>query len=91
MTKNKFGWREGDGLLWSSPEGRYKSCVAIKATATMIEFETEKGEAKRVKGKNPSIALIGGPPEAGSISNPDPKEADDCEPKAEAALVSSVH
>jgi hypothetical protein len=89
MVENKFGWRAGDGLLWSSPEGRDKSCVVIKATAMMIEFETEEGEVKRVKGNNPCIARIDSPPNAGSISNPgtNSKEADDCAAKAEAALV----
>lgn len=89
MAENKFGWRVGDGLRWSSPEGRDKSCVVIKATAMMIEFETEEGEVKRVKGNNPSIARIDGPPEAGSISNPgaDPQEGEDCAPIPEAALV----
>jgi hypothetical protein len=92
MTENKFGWRVGDGLLWSSPDGRDKSCVVTKATAMMIEFETEVGEVKRVKGNNPSIARIDGPPEAGSTSNPVAyqKEAYDCEAKAEAVLVSSA-
>ena len=73
MTGNKFGWRVGDGLRWSSPEGGYKSCVVTKATAMMIEFETEEGEVKRVKGNNPSIARIDGPPEAGSelVSEPE--------------------
>jgi len=89
MTENKFGWRVGDGLRWSSPEGRDKSCVVIKTTAMMIEFETEEGEVKRVKGNNPSIARIDGTPKAESISNPlaDQKEADDSKAKAETPSV----
>lgn len=73
MAENKFGWRVGDGLRWSSPEGRDKSCVVIKATAVMIEFETEEGDVKRVKGNNPGIVRIDGPPEAGSelVSEPE--------------------
>ena len=71
MTENKFGWRVGDGLLWSSPEGRDKSCVVTKATAMMIEFETEEGEVKRVKGNNPKISRMDGPPEVGSASKPE--------------------
>lgn len=90
MTENKFGWRVGDGLLWSSPEGVDKSCVVIKTTAMMIEFETEEGEVKRVKGNNPNIARIDGSPKAGPISNPgdDHQEADDCASKVEALSVS---
>jgi len=84
MTKNKFGWKAGDGLRWSSPEGCDKSCVVTKATAKMIEFETEEGEVKRVKGNNPSISRIDdSPPKAESISMPEAKAAVEAEPEQE--------
>ncbi len=101
MTENKFGWKVGDGLRWSSPEGCDKSCVVTKATAMMIEFETEEGEVKRVKGNNPSIARIDDPPEAEPMTTPEvkagpkseskaePEKAADCAPIDEGAFVSS--
>ncbi|HOO54056.1 MAG TPA: hypothetical protein PLM24_04465 [Methanothrix sp.] len=70
MTENKFGWKVGDALVWSSPDGCDKSCVVTKATAMMIEFETEEGEAKTVKGSNPSIARIESPPKAEPTTTP---------------------
>jgi hypothetical protein len=90
MTENKFGWRVGDGLRWSSPEGDDKNCVVIKTTAMMIEFETEEDEVKRVKGNNPKISRIDGPPKAEPISDSvaDLQVADDCASKAKAAPVS---
>jgi hypothetical protein len=58
MTENKFGWKVGDGLRWTSPEGCDHDCVVTKAMAQMIEFETGEGEMKRLKGNNPSISRI---------------------------------
>ncbi len=84
MTENKFGWKAGDALRWSSAEGCDKSCVVIKATAQMIEFETEEGEVRRVKGNNPSIARIDdSPPKAESITMPEAKAAVEAEPEQE--------
>jgi hypothetical protein len=65
MTENKFGWKVGDGLRWSSSEGCDHNCVVTRAMAQMIEFETEEGEMKRLKGNNPAISRIeDSPPEA---------------------------
>jgi hypothetical protein len=101
MTENKFGWKVGDGLRWSSPEGCDHDCVVTKATAMMIEFETEEGEAKRVKGNNPSIARMDDPPNVESTTSsggkakaeekprPEPEKADGCAPIDEPALVST--
>jgi hypothetical protein len=65
MTKNEFGWKVGDLLRWSSPEGRDLRGRVTKATAIMIEFETEEGDSKRVKGDNPAITRIDDPPAGG--------------------------
>ncbi len=83
MTDNKFGWKVGDALMWSSPEGCDKSCVVTKATAQMIEFETEEGEVKRVKGNNPSIARIDDahPMSESTTTAPAAKSETEAEPK----------
>lgn len=65
MTKNKFGWKVGDCLRWSSPEGCDLRGTVTKATAIMIEFETEEGDLKRIKGNNPAISRIDDPPTGG--------------------------
>jgi hypothetical protein len=102
MTENKFGWKVGDGLRWSTPEGCDLDCVVTKATAMMIEFETEEGEVKRLKGNNPSIARIedsppqaepttspGGKAKAKDKPRPEPEKTDECAPIDEPALVST--
>ncbi len=74
MTENKFGWKVGDGLRWSSSEGCDHDCVVTKTMAQMIEFETEVGEVKRLKGNNPSISRIeDGPPLAEPTMAPESK------------------
>ncbi|MGC9514876.1 hypothetical protein [Methanocrinis sp.] len=74
MTENRFGWKVGDGLRWSSSEGCDHDCIVTRAMAQMIEFETEEGEMKRLKGNNPSITRIDdGPPQAEPTTAPGEK------------------
>jgi hypothetical protein len=83
MTENKFGWKVGDGLRWSSSEGCDHNCVVTRAMAQMIEFETEEGEMKRLKGNNPSISRIeDSSPQAEPTTAPEPKTESGLESEA---------
>jgi len=84
MTENKFGWKLGDGLRWTSPEGRDHDCVVTKAMAQMIEFETKEGEMKRLKGNNSSISRIDDSPhEAEPMTAPESKPQSGLESETE--------
>ncbi|KUK44656.1 MAG: hypothetical protein WCY97_01830 [Methanothrix sp.] len=84
MKENKFGWKVGDGLRWTSPEGCDHDCVVTRAMAQMIEFETGEGEMKRLKGNNPSISRIDDSPhEAEPMTAPESRPESGLESKTE--------